>query len=128
LQKFAKDLVSSIDNFEHALRGVPAEKINSPPSAASNSAEYSPEALHKDLVNLHKGLELTESAMLSTLKRHGITRFDPSEAGEKFDPNTQEAVFHAPMQGKEDGTVFHTQQKGFLLNGRVLRVSFSQLD
>jgi molecular chaperone GrpE len=72
---------------------------------------------------MHKGLEVTESAMLSTLKRHGVTRFDPSVEGETFDPNMHEAVFHAPMEGKEDGTVFHTQQKGYSLNGRVLRVS-----
>jgi hypothetical protein len=30
----------------------------------------------------------------------------------------------APVEGKEDGTAFSTVQKGFKLNGRVIRVSF----
>ena len=59
---------------------------------------------------------------MQTLKKHGLERFDPSVEGDKFDPNKHEAVFQAPMKDKEDGSVFHTQQKGFLLNGRVLRV------
>jgi molecular chaperone GrpE len=77
-------------------------------------------------VNLHQGLQLTEQVLLDTLKKHGVTRFDPAAEGAKFDPNRHEAVFHAPAEGKEDGVVFHTQQKGFDLNGRVLRVSAKQ--
>ena len=61
--------------------------------------------------------------MMETLKKHGLERFDPSEGGEKFDPNLHEALFMTKMEGKEDGSVFVTQQKGFRLNGRVIRVS-----
>ena len=60
---------------------------------------------------------------MQTLKKHGLERFDPSERGERFDPNLHEATFQTKVEGKEDGTVFMTQQKGFLLNGRVVRVS-----
>lgn len=74
---------------------------------------------------MFEGLQLTESALLAILKRHGIERFDPAVEGEKFDPNKHEATFQAPQPGKEDGSVFHTQRKGFLYNGRVLRVSYS---
>jgi molecular chaperone GrpE len=74
-------------------------------------------------VNLHNGLQLAETVFLSTLEKHGLVRFDPSEKGEKFDPNMHEAVFQAPQPEKEDGTVFHTQQKGYSLNGRVLRAA-----
>jgi molecular chaperone GrpE len=66
---------------------------------------------------------MTEKILLETLKKHGLERFDPSEGEEKFDPNKHDAVFQAPQQGKEDGRVFFTQQRGFLLNGRVIRVS-----
>lgn len=107
LQKFARDLVESVDNLDRALSTVPSEKL-----AANN-----------DLVTLHDGLKMTESILMSTLKKHGLERFDPSAENEKFDPNTHEAVFQAPQPDKEDGTVFHTQQKGFLLNGRVLRAA-----
>lgn len=108
LQRFAKDLLDSVDNLDRALSTVPSEKLT-----ADNA----------DLQNLHSGLKMTETILMQTLKKNGLERFDPSEAGDRFDPNRHEAVFQAPMQGKEDGTVFHTQQKGFMYNGRVLRVS-----
>lgn len=66
---------------------------------------------------------MTETILMQTLQKHGLKRFDPSAEGEKFDPNLHEATFQTPVEGKEDGAVVLTQQKGFLLNGRVLRVS-----
>lgn len=62
---------------------------------------------------------------MQTLKRHGLERFDPSEKGEAFNPNLHEATFQTKVEGKEDGSVFMTQQKGFLLNGRVVRVCWN---
>jgi molecular chaperone GrpE (heat shock protein) len=117
LQGFIKDLLMSIDNIEHALLSVPADKLKAPGEATA-------EQVHKDLVNIHQGLQLTESVLMDVLKKHGVTRVDPAREGHAFDPNIHEAVFHAPMEGKKNGDVMHTQQKGFLLNGRVLRVSF----
>jgi molecular chaperone GrpE len=76
---------------------------------------------NQDLVNLHSGLKMTETILMQTLKKHGLERFDPSVEKEKFDPNKHEAVFQAPQPDKENQTVFHTQQKGFMLNGRVIR-------
>jgi len=116
LQKFAKDLLSSIDNLDHALRAVPQERVSTVPS------EEAAKDVHKDLVSLHQGLQLIETVLLNTLQRHGVTRFDPAQEADAFDPNMHEAVFMAPQPDKKDNTVFHTQQKGFLLNGRVLRV------
>jgi molecular chaperone GrpE len=66
---------------------------------------------------------MTETILMSTLKKHGLERFDPSPNLEKFDPNIHEAVFQTPQPDKEDGVCFHTQQKGFFLNGRVLRAA-----
>ena len=109
IQRFAKDLVDSVDNLDRALTTVPADKV----AGADGD---------KDLVSLYEGLKMTERILMQTLKKHGLERFDPSETGEKFDPNLHEATFMTPVAGKEDGTAFHTQQKGFLLNGRVLRV------
>lgn len=99
-----------MDNFDRALSTVPAEKLS------ENDG-------NQDLVNLFNGLKMTEQILMETLKKHGLERFDPSEKGEKFDPNLHEATFQTKVEGKEDGTVFHTQQKGFILNGRVIRVS-----
>ena len=65
---------------------------------------------------------MTESILMQTLKKHGLERFDPSAEEEMFNPNLHEATFQTKVEGKEDGRVFMTQQKGFLLNGRVIRV------
>ena len=64
---------------------------------------------------------MTDSILMQTLKKHGLERFDPM--GEKFDPNLHDATFMTKVEDKEDGTVFEVIQKGFTLNGRVLRVS-----
>lgn len=107
LQRFAKDLIDSVDNLDRALSTVPQELLNDE---------------HKELKNLHDGLKMTETIFINTLKKHGLERFDPSENGDKFDPNKHEATFMVPQPDKEHNTVFHTQQKGFMLNGRILRV------
>jgi len=113
IQKFAKDLVDSVDNLDRALAMVPEEKLK-----ATEKAEHL-----QDLVSLYDGLRMTESILMSTLKKHGLERFDPSVEGEKFNPNEHEATFMTPVEGKENNTVFHTQQKGFKLNGRILRAA-----
>ena len=116
IQRFAKDLIESIDNLDLALSNVPAEKVTSPESKETGTPDT-----YKELRELYGGLQMTSTVFLNTLRKHGLERFDPSENGDKFDPNLHEATFQAPQPGKEDGTVFHTVQKGFLLNGRVLR-------
>ena len=116
IQKFAIDLLDSVDNFDRALTAVPDEKANAPKSDEN-----------KEFIDLVSGLKMTESILLSTLKKHGLERFDPSEKGEdgkpqKFNPNVHEATFMTQVDGMEDGDVMFTQSKGFILNGRVLRV------
>lgn len=93
------------------------------PASSVTPASDSSAAANKDLVNLFEGLKMTEQILMQTLRKHGLERFDPSEKGERFDPNLHEATFMTKVEGREDGTAFHTQQKGFLLNGRVIRVS-----
>ncbi|KAJ5478777.1 hypothetical protein N7530_004286 [Penicillium desertorum] len=116
IQGFAKDLLDSIDNFDRALLAVPADKL-----AAAKTEE------NKDLLDLVDGLHMTQKILLSTLQKHGLERFDPSEKvdgkAQKFDANLHEATFMAPAAGLEDGDVMHVQSKGFRLNGRVLRAA-----
>ena len=113
IQKFAKDLVDSVDNLDRALSMVPDEKLN-----VKEANEH-----QKDLISLYEGLKMTENILMSTLKKHGLERFDPAIEGEKFNPNEHEATFMTPMADKEDNTVIMTQQKGFKLNGRILRAA-----
>ncbi|KAI4139527.1 MAG: hypothetical protein LQ340_007993, partial [Diploschistes diacapsis] len=123
ISKFAKDLIDSVDNLDRALTTVPADAlVASDENASSVDGEQGPVvAPNKDLVSLHSGLKMTEQIMMQTLAKHGLERYDPAEKEERFDPNRHEASFMAPMQGKEDGVVFTTIQKGFILNGRVIR-------
>jgi molecular chaperone GrpE len=109
IQKFAKDLIDSVDNLDRALTTVPAEKL-------ADTSEQG-----RDLVNLHEGIKMTETILMQTLQKHGLERLSPE--GDKFNPNEHEATFMAAQPGKEDNTVFHVQQKGFKLNGRVLRAA-----
>ncbi|KAF2752881.1 GrpE-domain-containing protein [Pseudovirgaria hyperparasitica] len=109
LSRFSRDLIESIDNLDRALE-------NTPQAALAEGA-------NTDLANLHSGLRMTETILMGTLKKHGLERFDPSPEGEKFDPNVHEAIFMTPQGDKEDGTCFTTQQKGFKLNGRVIRAA-----
>ncbi|KAF2717781.1 GrpE-domain-containing protein [Polychaeton citri CBS 116435] len=109
LQRFAKDLIDSVDNLDRALQNVPEEGLK--------------EGANSELLNLYNGLKMTDDILMSTLKKHGLERFDPSLEGDKFDPNRHEATFQTPMPDKQDGTVFFTQQKGFVYNGRTLRAA-----
>ncbi|KZF20035.1 GrpE-domain-containing protein [Xylona heveae TC161] len=110
IQKFANDLLDTVDNLDRALGTVPLDKLASSEDAKKENHE---------LLTLHDGIKMTEHIFIQTLKKHGLERFDPEN--ERFDPNLHEATFMTPMPGKEDGTVMFTQQKGFLLNGRVVR-------
>lgn len=101
------------------LLAVPPEKANAPES---------PE--NKDLLDLVAGLKMTQNVLMSTLNKHGLERYDPMEKDEsgkpqKFDPNVHEATFMTKNESMEDGDVMYTQSKGFILHGRVLRVSIS---
>lgn len=121
IQRFAADLLESIDNFDRALLAVPADKVNAPESPAN-----------KDLLDLVSGLKMTQRILMSAMGKHGLERFDPDEKGEggkpqKFDPNLHEATFMTKNPDMEDGDIMYTQSKGFVLNGRVLRVSILDL-
>lgn len=108
LQKFAKDLLESVDNFDRALSVVDQDKVNNPEQ-------------HKELADLYEGIKMTQTVFEKTLAKHGLVKLEP--IGEKFDPHKHEATFEAPQADKEPGTVFFVQQPGFLYNDRVLRAA-----
>ncbi|CCE84078.1 Piso0_004681 [Millerozyma farinosa CBS 7064] len=103
LQKFAKDLLESIDNFNLALNAVKEDTIKE----------------NAEVKNLYEGVNMTKDVFEKTLAKHGIHKIDPM--GQVFDPNQHEATFEIPQPDKEPGTVFHVQQSGYTLNSRVLR-------
>ena len=49
----------------------------------------------------------------------GVEAYDP--AGEQFDPEQHEALSAQPAEGTESGVVLETVEKGYRLDGQVLR-------
>ncbi|KAL9622334.1 MAG: hypothetical protein Q9160_003345 [Pyrenula sp. 1 TL-2023] len=127
IQRFATDLIESIDNLDRGLTSVSPEFLQQqqqqqqPPSESSSETSTA----SKDLQNLYSGLKMSSQILMGTLKKHGLERFDPGPEGEprKFNPALDEATFMTKAEGKEDGDVLMTQSKGFTLNGRVLRAA-----
>ncbi|KAJ2550498.1 GrpE, mitochondrial [Coemansia sp. RSA 1933] len=106
IQKFAKDLLDTVDILELALKHVPKEHLED-------------KVTNKSLVDLFEGVNLTKSNLLKALERHGVESFDPLD--KPYDANTTHALYQAPVPGKTPGTVFAVEKRGYILNGRVLR-------
>ena len=68
---------------------------------------------------MREGFEATLKLLSATLKRNGIEEVDP--LGEPFDPQFHEAMTLQPSADAEPGTVITVFQKGYTLNGRLLR-------
>ncbi|KAI5967764.1 mge1 [Candida margitis] len=103
LQKLAKDLLESVDNFNLALDHVKEDTLKA----------------NEEVKNLYDGVDMTRNVFEKTLKKHGIEKIEP--LGEKFDPNLHEATFEIAQPDKEPGSVFFVQQTGYTLKNRVLR-------
>lgn len=100
---FARDILDIADNMHRALEAVPAD------TRGDNAG----------LKALVEGVELTERSLLRALEKNGVRKFDP--AGEKFDPNTQQAMYEVPDGSVAAGTVVQVIQPGYMIGERVLR-------
>ncbi len=65
------------------------------------------------------GLKLVHRELSQVLDRAGVEAYDP--AGEKFDPQWHEALQTRPQEGTDPGVVLETLDKGYRLDGQVLR-------
>jgi len=96
-ERFARELLAVVDSLE---MGIDA------------SASASVEALLQ-------GKQATLKLLLGALEKSGIEQIDPE--GEPFDPNLHEALTMQPTDAAEPGSVLSVVQKGYRLNGRLLR-------
>ncbi|WP_180118277.1 nucleotide exchange factor GrpE [Acinetobacter sp. YH12096] len=93
LEKFAKQLLDSVDNLERAIAAAGDEKSG-----------------------LSEGVELTLKSLLNTLEKFGVVAVDTANG---FNADLHQAVGIDPnAKSNEIGTVL---QKGYSLNGRLLR-------
>ncbi|EKP0296585.1 nucleotide exchange factor GrpE [Aeromonas veronii] len=99
LEKFANELLPVLDNLERAIEL--ADKEN--------------EAL-KPMI---EGVELTLKSMQSGVAKFGLVALDP--INQPFDPNAHQAMSMVPSADVAPNTVIAVMQKGYDLNGRVIR-------
>jgi molecular chaperone GrpE len=99
LDKFTADLLPVVDNLERALGTINADDETQKAVAT--------------------GVELTLKSFLDVLARFNIEVVDP--AGQPFDADLHQAVSMVPNSNSEPNTVIDVFQKGYTLNGRLVR-------
>ena len=66
-----------------------------------------------------KGILQIKNQILNFLKEQGVEEI--KSVGEMFDPNFHEVVEEVEVKGKEPGIIIEEIQKGYKINGRLLR-------
>ena len=105
LEKFAGELLPVIDSLERALE----------------MSDRETELLKPTL----EGVELTLRSMLNAVGKFGVLPIDPQ--GESFDPNRHQAMSMVENPNVAPNTVLAVMQKGYELNGRVIRPAMVML-
>ena len=99
LEQFARELLPVVDNLERALGAT---------------------AGHDEAVKpIAEGVELTLKSFQDALRKFNIESVDPQ--GEPFDPNLHQAMSMIENNDVEPNSVIAVMQKGYTLNGRLLR-------
>ena len=93
--ELARELLPVVDNLERALQSAAAEEP------------------------LAKGVALVLDELRAKLQAAGVEAYDP--VGERFDPELHEALSTRAEEGTGSGVVVETVEKGYRLNGQVLR-------
>ena len=99
LEKFATELLPVIDNMERAIES--ADQAN------------------EELKPMLEGVELTLKTMQSTVEKFGLIALNPQ--GEAFNPEFHQAMAMQESEEFAPNTVMMVMQKGYTLNGRVVR-------
>ncbi|MGF1681027.1 nucleotide exchange factor GrpE [Photobacterium minamisatsumaniensis] len=99
LNKFAEELLPVIDNMERAIE----------------MADKTDEAIKPML----EGVDLTLQTMMGTVEKFGLKQLNP--LGETFNPEFHQAMSIQESTEYAPNTVMLVMQKGYELNGRVVR-------
>jgi molecular chaperone GrpE len=99
-ERLIKELLPIIDSMERAL------------SHLSNA---------EDIDAFAEGLKLIYEQLLVSLKKHGVESI--AAIGQEFDPNFHEAMMKVESDEIADNKIVEEFEKGYLLNGRLLRPS-----
>ena len=102
-EKLIKSMIPVMDSFDKALEIVHDDQV-----------EVTVEAMVEGTVN-------TQQSLTKVLQEYGIEIINPK--GEKFDPEIHEAMSMVQSEDHEKNTIVDVFQKGYLLNGRVIRAA-----
>ena len=100
VEKLINDLFPVIDSLEKAV-----ETAN-----ATEGADA-----------IAEGVSLSLKLFVDTLAKSGVEQIDP--LGEPFDPQVHEAMTMVPNPDAEPNSVMDVMQKGYVLNGRLVRAA-----
>lgn len=100
LEKFIHELLPVVDNLDRAIHLAGDDEIIKP---------------------LLEGVELTRKSFLDVLQKFNVEQVHP--LGEPFNPEFHEAVAMVPNPAMEPNSVMDVMQKGYTLNGRLLRAA-----
>lgn len=104
LERFVGDLLPVVDSLERGLEAVATEDVEGEQAKA-----------------LREGSSLTLKMLLEVLEKFNVKRLDPE--GEPFDPQFHEAMSMLENADAEPNSVLAVLQKGYTLNGRLVRAA-----
>lgn len=99
LEKFAGDLLSVADNLERGLGALDADD--------------------EALKGAREGIELTLKSLMDVFGKYNLEQISPSD--EPFNPELHEAMTMVPVPNVDPNTVIDVLEKGYQLNGRLIR-------
>lgn len=98
-ERLLKSLLPVLDNFQHTI-----------------SSDHA-----GDVEAVMKGIKIVHDQMLDTFKSHGVEQIEAES--QIFDPSRHEAMMQRTEEDKENNLILEEFQKGYVLNGRVIRPS-----
>ena len=101
-EKVLSGLIEVVDNLDRTLEALVGDE-------------------DEKVKNIVTGVEMVRTQFLDVLKNNGLERLNV--IGEIFDPNFHEALAQQPAEGKKDQEIIQEFQKGYVLNGRLLRAA-----
>ena len=104
LEKLINGLLPVLDNFDRAIDSVSDESLD-----------------NEQVKPLLEGIKLTKKTALDVLKSFSVEVIEPY--GEPFNPEYHEAMSMVPSDTVEPNSVIDVLQKGYSLNGRLLRAA-----
>ncbi len=112
LENFTQELLPVLDSLEKAVELATQAQVAEAGAEAAANAEA--EAIAE-------GVELSLKMFHTVLDKAGIAQVDP--LGEPFDPQHHEAMAMIPSPDAEPNSVIEVMQKGYTLNGRLVRAA-----